>query len=128
MMYRRDLVNSKTNEVVLKSINYAYDNGDNVYYVSDQIVIPEINQVINIIFTLDENFKPNGVVFNDRFDDYSFLGENVQESYNQYKSSLIERTKSETLKKYDKFYDTNDKFIKTRKRRLHGEKRKNGAN
>ena len=128
MMYRRDLINNKTNEKVLENISYVYDNGDNIYYIIDEIVIPEVNQVVNVIFTLDENFKPTGIVFNDRFDDYSFLGENVQESYNQYKSSLIERTKSETLKKYDKFYDTNDKFVIARKRRLHGEKRKNGAN
>ena len=128
MMYRRDLINNKTNEKVLENISYVYDNGDNIYYIIDEIVIPEVNQVVNVIFTLDENFKPTGIVFNDRFDDYSFLGENVQESYNQYKSSLIERTKSETLKKYDKFYDTNDKFVIARKRRLHGEKRKNGSN
>ena len=128
MIYRRDLINKRTNEVVLKSINYVYDFADNIYYVSDQIVVPDVNQVINVIFTLDDEYKPNGVVFNDRFDDYSFLGENVQESYNQYKTSLIERAKNETLSKYDKFYDTNEKFIKSRKRKLHGEKRKNGAN
>lgn len=128
MIYRRDLINKRTNEVVLKSINYVYDFADNIYYVSDQIVVPDVNQVINVIFTLDDEYKPNGVVFNDRFDDYSLLGDNVQESYNQYKASLIERAKNETLSKYDKFYDTNDKFIKMRKRKLNGEKRKNGSN
>ena len=128
MIYRRDLVNSSTNEIVLKNINYVYDFAENVYYISDQITIPDINQVINIIFTLDDDYKPNGLVFNDRFDDYSMLSENVQESYNQYKESLIERAKNTTLSKYDKFYDTNDKFIKMRKRKLNGEKRKNGSN
>jgi hypothetical protein len=128
MIYRRDLINKRTNEVVLKSINYVYDFADNIYYVSDQIVVPDVNQVINVIFTLDDEYKPNGVVFNDRFDDYSLLGDNVQESYDQYKASLIERAKNETLSKYDKFYDTNDKFIKMRKRKLNGEKRKNGSN
>lgn len=128
MIYRRDLINKRTNEVVLKSINYVYDFVDNIYYVSDQIVVPDVNQVINVIFTLDDEYKPNGVVFNDRFDDYSLLGDNVQESYDQYKASLIERAKNETLSKYDKFYDTNDKFIKMRKRKLNGEKRKNGSN
>ncbi len=128
MIYRRDLITKRTNEVVLKSINYVYDFADNIYYVSDQIVVPDVNQVINVIFTLDDEYKPNGVVFNDRFDDYSLLGDNVQESYDQYKASLIERAKNETLSKYDKFYDTNDKFIKMRKRKLNGEKRKNGSN
>ena len=128
MIYRRDLINKRTNEVVLKSINYVYDFADNIYYVSDQIVVPDVNQVINVIFTLDEEYKPNGVVFNDRFDDYSLLGDNVQESYDQYKASLIERAKNETLSKYDKFYDTNEKFIKMRKRKVNGEKRKNGSN
>ncbi len=128
MIYRRDLINKRTNEVVLKSINYVYDFADNIYYVSDQIVVPDVNQVINVIFTLDDEYKPNGVVFNDRFDDYSLLGDNVQESYDQYKASLIERAKNETLSKYDKFYDTNEKFIKMRKRKLNGEKRKNGSN
>ena len=35
MIYRRDLINKRTNEVVLKSINYVYDFADNIYYVSD---------------------------------------------------------------------------------------------
>ncbi len=127
MIYRRDLINRKTNEVVIKNIYYVFDHEERIYYVADEIVIPDINQIVNIIFTLDEDYRPNGVVFNDRFDDYSFLGENVQESYNQYKSSLIERTKETTFKKYDKYYDTNDKFVKSRKRELQGEKRKNGS-
>ena len=128
-MERKDLVDKKTNEVILKGVDYVYDPTQGIYYVQDEMYIENSNSLVNIYFVIDDDYYPVGLVYNDHSHAYSMLPENkrIDEVYEDYKFNLRRFIIKEIDKNYNHYMETNDKFIKQRKRvKSHG--KENGAN
>ena len=69
----RDLVNKTTKEVVLRNVEWKYDEVLGVYHIHDVIHNEINNTIINIYLDLDEDYKSVGLIFNDHFNSYAML-------------------------------------------------------
>ena len=125
----RDLVNKTTKEVVLRNVEWEYDEVLGVYHIHDVIHNEINNTIINIYLDLDEDYKSVGLIFNDHFYSYAMLPEEAKlpSEYEDYKVTLKKQVIEDLNRKYSLFVETNDKFIKVRKKgKSHG--KENGAN
>lgn len=111
--YKDKVINKNTNEVVLNNVFAYFDEDNEIYLCSDNILLDDGETKVSIYFTLTEEGKPLGLVYNTYFDGFDILQNNVsiQEAYDNYKKVLSQNILNDMNKKYDRYKTLNKKFI-----------------
>lgn len=111
--YKDKVINKVTNEVVLDNVFAYYDEDNEIYLCSDNILLDDGETKVSIYFVLTEEGKPLGLVYNTYFDGFDSLQNNipVKEAYENYKTILGQNILNDMNHKYDRFKSLNKKFI-----------------
>ena len=120
MEYNTKVRNKVTGKVELENVFAYFDEDNNVYCVSDNLLIDDGEIRVEIAFLLTEECKPLGLVYNSYFGDrYDVLNSEVpiQEAYDQYKQVLAQNIRLDINRKYDNYIAANKNFMILNKER-----------
>ena len=120
MEYNTKVRNKVTGKVELENVFAYFDEDNNVYCVSDNLLIDDGEIRVEIAFLLTEECKPLGLVYNSYFGDrYDVLNSEVpiQEAYDQYKQILAQNIRLDINRKYDNYIAANKNFMILNKER-----------
>ncbi len=127
MEYNTKVRNKVTGKVELENVFAYFDEDNNVYCVSDNLLIDDGEIRVEIAFLLTEECKPLGLVYNSYFGDrYDVLNSEVsiQEAYDQYKQVLAQNIRLDINKKYDNYIAANKNFMILNKEREEKKRKK----
>ena len=134
MEYNTKVWNKVTGKVELENVYAYYDEDNDVYCVSDNLLIDDGEIRVEIAFLLTDECKPLGLVYNSYFGDrYDILKSEVpvQQAYNEYKEALAQNNRLDINRKYDNYISANKNFMVLNKKRKQERKwnnaRKNGS-
>ena len=120
MEYNTKVRNKVTGKVELENVFAYFDEDNNVYCVSDNLLIDDGEIRVEIAFLLTDECKPLGLVYNSYFGDrYDILKSEVpiQEAYDQYKQVLAQNIRLDINRKYDNYIAANKNFMILNKER-----------
>ena len=127
MEYNTKVRNKVTGKVELENVFAYFDEDNNVYCVSDNLLIDDGEIRVEIAFLLTDECKPLGLVYNSYFGDrYDILKSEVpiQEAYDQYKQILAQNIRLDINKKYDNYIAANKNFMILNKEREEKKRKK----
>ena len=127
MEYNTKVRNKVTGKVELENVFAYFDEDNNVYCVSDNLLIDDGEIRVEIAFLLTEECKPLGLVYNSYFGDrYDVLNGEVpiQEAYDQYKQVLAQNIRLDINRKYDNYIAANKNFMILNKEREEKKRKK----
>ncbi len=127
MEYNTKVRNKVTGKVELENVFAYFDEDNNVYCVSDNLLIDDGEIRVEIAFLLTDECKPLGLVYNSYFGDrYDILKSEVpiQEAYDQYKQILAQNIRVDINKKYDNYIAANKNFMILNKEREEKKRKK----
>ena len=127
MEYNTKVRNKVTGKVELENVFAYFDEDNNVYCVSDNLLIDDGEIRVEIAFLLTEECKPLGLVYNSYFGDrYDVLNSEVpiQEAYDQYKQILAQNIRLDINRKYDNYIAANKNFMILNKEREEKKRKK----
>ena len=127
MEYNTKVRNKVTGKVELENVFAYFDEDNNVYCVSDNLLIDDGEIRVEIAFLLTDECKPLGLVYNSYFGDrYDILKSEVpiQEAYDQYKQVLAQNIRLDINRKYDNYIAANKNFMILNKEREEKKRKK----
>ena len=127
MEYNTKVRNKVTGKVELENVFAYFDEDNNVYCVSDNLLIDDGEIRVEIAVLLTDECKPLGLVYNSYFGDrYDILKSEVpiQEAYDQYKQVLAQNIRLDINRKYDNYIAANKNFMILNKEREEKKRKK----
>ena len=117
--YKGKVINKVTNSVVLSNVFVHYDEENEIYWVTDNVLVDDEETKVDIAFVLSNEGVPIGMVYNSYFNGYDCLQYDIplQEAYNNYKKVLAQNIILDKNKKYDDYIVLSKKFIASHKRK-----------
>ncbi len=117
--YKDKVINMLDKTVVLDNVFAYYDEENEIYWVSDNLLVDDGETKVDITFLTSKEGVPFGMVYNSYFNGYDMLQANIplRDAYENYKKVLFQNIVLDKNKRFEDFKTLSRKFIALRNRK-----------